>query len=57
MSVVPLRLLFVILSLLLPASFAAAENASYPDRPITMVVTFAAGGSSDVLARATADAL
>jgi tripartite-type tricarboxylate transporter receptor subunit TctC len=57
MSVIRLRRLFVILSLLLPASFAAAENASYPDRPITMVVTFAAGGSSDVLARAAADAL
>jgi tripartite-type tricarboxylate transporter receptor subunit TctC len=57
MSVPPLRLLFAILSLLLPAIGAAAEDAAYPDRPITMVVTFAAGGSSDVLARATADAL
>jgi tripartite-type tricarboxylate transporter receptor subunit TctC len=56
MSVSQLRLLFAILSLLLPAIGAAAEDAAYPDRPITMVVTFAAGGSSDVLARATADA-
>jgi tripartite-type tricarboxylate transporter receptor subunit TctC len=51
------RLLFAILSLLLPVIGAAAESASYPDRPITMIVTFAAGGSSDVLARSVADAL
>jgi tripartite-type tricarboxylate transporter receptor subunit TctC len=59
MSVVPLRRLIALLFLsqLLPVTFAAAENAAYPDRPITMVVTFAAGGSSDVLARAAADAL
>ncbi|HEX3501978.1 MAG TPA: tripartite tricarboxylate transporter substrate binding protein [Xanthobacteraceae bacterium] len=59
MSVVPLRRLIAILLLsqLLPVTFVAAENAAYPDRPITMVVTFAAGGSSDVLARAAADAL
>jgi tripartite-type tricarboxylate transporter receptor subunit TctC len=36
---------------------ALAENPGYPDRPITMVVTFAAGGSSDVLARAVANAM
>ena len=29
----------------------------YPARPITMVVTFAAGGSSDVLARAVAESM
>jgi hypothetical protein len=33
-----------------------AEEPLYPDRPLTMVVTFTAGGSSDVLARAVADA-
>jgi tripartite-type tricarboxylate transporter receptor subunit TctC len=36
---------------------ALAGEPVYPDRPITMIVTFTAGGSSDVLARATADAL
>ncbi len=30
---------------------------SYPDRPLTMVVTFAPGGSSDVLGRAVAAAM
>jgi tripartite-type tricarboxylate transporter receptor subunit TctC len=34
-----------------------AEGPAYPDRPISMVVTFAAGGSSDVLARAVANAM
>ena len=36
---------------------AVAQEPAYPDRPITMVVTFAAGGSSDLLARAAADAM
>ena len=56
----PLRLVVATLSLLSSMIFgaaAAAADARYPDRPIAMVVTFAAGGSSDVLARAVADAL
>lgn len=36
------------------ASPAAAQNA-YPNRPMTMIVPFAAGGSSDVIARIVAD--
>jgi tripartite-type tricarboxylate transporter receptor subunit TctC len=36
--------------------FEAAAQA-FPDRPVTMVVTFAAGGSSDVFARAVATAM
>jgi tripartite-type tricarboxylate transporter receptor subunit TctC len=36
---------------------ATAQEPAYPDRPITMVVTFAAGGSSDVLARTVAEAM
>ena len=36
---------------------AMAEGPLYPDRPLTMVVTFTAGDSSDVLARAVADAM
>jgi tripartite-type tricarboxylate transporter receptor subunit TctC len=36
---------------------ATAQPPTYPGRPITMIVTFAAGGSSDVLARAVANAM
>jgi tripartite-type tricarboxylate transporter receptor subunit TctC len=49
---------FVLSAALLVAAFGIASGGeAYPDRPITMVVTFVAGGASDVLARATADAL
>jgi tripartite-type tricarboxylate transporter receptor subunit TctC len=45
-------------SVLAAASWrATAQEASYPDRPVTMVVTFTAGGASDVLARAVAAAM
>jgi tripartite-type tricarboxylate transporter receptor subunit TctC len=43
------------LALALGATNTSAQP--YPDHPITMVVTFAAGGSSDVLARAVAAAM
>jgi tripartite-type tricarboxylate transporter receptor subunit TctC len=36
---------------------AQAQAPAYPERPLTMIVTFAAGGSSDVLARAVATAM
>lgn len=41
------------------AAFAAfaARAESYPDRPITLIAPFAAGGASDALARAVADGL
>lgn len=51
------RLLFAMMSFLAIAVGAFAAGAVYPERPITMVVTFAAGGSSDVLARAVAAAM
>jgi tripartite-type tricarboxylate transporter receptor subunit TctC len=56
MSAMPARLLLATLSLLAIAAGVLAEQA-YPARPITMVVTFAAGGSSDVLARAVAQSM
>ncbi|HZC56108.1 MAG TPA: tripartite tricarboxylate transporter substrate binding protein [Xanthobacteraceae bacterium] len=51
------RLALPLLAVLLPALYATAQQPSYPDRPLTMVVTFTPGGSSDVLARAVADAM
>jgi tripartite-type tricarboxylate transporter receptor subunit TctC len=55
-------LLAACLAACLAASLAAslgatAQEPAYPDRPITMIVTFAAGGSSDVLARTVAEAM
>jgi tripartite-type tricarboxylate transporter receptor subunit TctC len=51
------RLLLAIASIVAIAAGTVAGAAVYPQRPITMVVTFAAGGSSDVLARAVAAAM
>src|ERR1700716_3868594 len=49
-TLAPLLALAAALSL---ASAASAQD--YPKRPITMIVPFAAGGTSDVIARAVAD--
>jgi tripartite-type tricarboxylate transporter receptor subunit TctC len=61
MLLTPVRLvlpaLVATLAVLFALHGAVAEGPAYPERPITMVVTFAAGGSSDVLARAVADAM
>jgi tripartite-type tricarboxylate transporter receptor subunit TctC len=57
MPAVVARLLFSLIPFVSFCLAAAAQESAYPDRPITMVVTFAAGGSSDVLARAVADAM
>jgi tripartite-type tricarboxylate transporter receptor subunit TctC len=57
MSPMPFRLALSILAMLLASRGAVAQGLGYPERPIMMVVTFAPGGSSDVLARAVASAL
>ena len=52
-----MKLALSILAIVSAVHAAFAQTPSYPDRPISMVVTFAAGGSSDVLARAVAAAM
>ncbi len=53
----------VMLKVLARAFFAAyllcstTANASWPDRPVTLIVPYAAGGITDVLARLTAEHL
>ena len=45
------KLLSTISALICTAAFAGSARADYPDRPITMIVAYAAGGSTDVTAR------
>ena len=39
------------------ASLALPAFAAYPDKPIRMIVTFAAGGASDIVARVVGEQL
>jgi tripartite-type tricarboxylate transporter receptor subunit TctC len=56
MSLTSARLALSILAVL-SFAFGAFAQSTYPDRTVSMVVTFAAGGSSDLLARTVGDAM
>ena len=45
------RLIAVIAALLAAAAPAAAPAQDWPNRPVTLIVPFAAGGAFDVMAR------
>jgi tripartite-type tricarboxylate transporter receptor subunit TctC len=55
MSCATLRVVRLVLAA--ATSLAAAAQASWPERPVTMLVPFTAGGITDVLARTLADRL
>ena len=52
-----LKALLILAGATLLASPASAADIAYPDRPVTLVMPFAAGGMGDVLARVLAEHL
>ena len=54
MRLLPFALIGLALALA-PGSAASAQE--WPDRPVTMIVPFPAGGPADIIARAVANAL
>ncbi len=44
-------------SLLLLAAFSTATHAAWPEKPVTLIVPWAAGGSTDILARVLSEQL
>lgn len=49
--------IFAVAALLVAGPTARAEDERYPTRPITLIVPFAAGGASDVIARLAAEGM
>ena len=47
----------LLLASILLAGTAAVAQADYPERPITMIVPFAAGGPTDTVGRLVAEAM
>ena len=53
----PVRIAVLVLATSLAPAHAAEDAATYPSRPIRIIVPFAAGGPSDIMARALAQKL
>ena len=52
-----LSALIALVALPIATSVVQAQPAAYPDKPIRMIVTFAAGGASDIVARVVGEQL